>query len=80
MKKASVRDLRYRFRDVEELLRQGQPVEITKRRKVIARLVASPRPTSPRCPDFLARLKHLFGNKRMRVSGADLLSQERDRV
>ncbi len=39
MTKASVRDLRYRFHEVEDLLRQGQEIQITKRRRVIARLV-----------------------------------------
>ena len=39
MKKASVRDLRYRFREVEDLLREGQEIQITKRKRVIARLL-----------------------------------------
>jgi hypothetical protein len=36
MKTASLRDLRYRFKKVEHLLRQGEEVQITKRRHVIA--------------------------------------------
>ncbi len=39
MKKATVRDLRYRFREVENLLREGEEIEITKRKRVIARLL-----------------------------------------
>ena len=42
MKKASVRDLRYEFKKIERLLHQGEEVQITKRRRVIARLLAQP--------------------------------------
>ena len=45
MKNASVRDLRYGFKKIERLLRQGEEVQITKRRRVIARLV--PESTRP---------------------------------
>ena len=79
MKTASVRDLRYRFPEVEALLREGEEVQITKRKRVIAKLVP-PRAAAPaRRPDFLARLKKLYKGKRMKVSGAELLSRERDR-
>ena len=39
MTKASVRDLRYEFKKIERLLLQGEEIQITKRRRVIARLV-----------------------------------------
>ncbi len=39
MRKATVRDLRYRFREVENLLREGEEIQITKRKRVIARLM-----------------------------------------
>jgi len=39
MRKASVHDLRYGFRKIERLLYQGEEIQITKRRHVIARLV-----------------------------------------
>ena len=35
MKKASVRDLRYRFTEIERALNQGHAVEITKRKRLI---------------------------------------------
>jgi antitoxin (DNA-binding transcriptional repressor) of toxin-antitoxin stability system len=78
MKKASVRDLRYRFNLVEHLLREGEEIEITKRKRVIARLVpASPR--KPVRPDFAARLRRLYKGKVLEVSGAELLARERSR-
>jgi antitoxin (DNA-binding transcriptional repressor) of toxin-antitoxin stability system len=78
MKQASVRDLRYRFADVEDLLREGQEIQITKRRRVIARLVPGGAVALAR-PDFLARLKQVYGRKVLKISGADLLTQERER-
>jgi antitoxin (DNA-binding transcriptional repressor) of toxin-antitoxin stability system len=78
MRKASVRDLRYRFSEVERLLERGEEIEITKRKQVIARLLPV-RPAPGRCPDFLARLRGIYGDKTLDVSGAQLLAQERDR-
>src|SRR6266700_8135291 len=39
MKKASVRELRYDFAKIERMLRHGEEIQITKRRRVIARLI-----------------------------------------
>ncbi|PYU78594.1 MAG: hypothetical protein DMG50_26850 [Acidobacteria bacterium] len=79
MKKASVRDLRYRFSAVEDLLRDGEEIQITKRKRVIARLLP-PDPVAPAAfPDFLARQKKAFGKKRLKVSGAEQLAAERER-
>jgi len=77
--KASVRDLRYRFSKIEELLAEGQEIEITKRKRIIARLVPPLAPARSKRPDFLARLKKIYGKKILTVSGAELLSTERDR-
>jgi antitoxin (DNA-binding transcriptional repressor) of toxin-antitoxin stability system len=77
--KASVRDLRYRFSKIEDLLSNGQEIEITKRKRVIARLVPPTAPARSRRPDFLGRLKKIYGKKTLAISGADLLATERDR-
>lgn len=79
MRKASVRDLRYRFSEVEELLREGEEVQITKRKKVIARLVPAKTPVPSRRPDFLGRLHKIYRGKRMKVTGAELVARERGR-
>jgi antitoxin (DNA-binding transcriptional repressor) of toxin-antitoxin stability system len=78
MKRASVRDLRYNFAEVEDLLRQGQEIQITKRRRVIAKLVPATSRASSR-PDFMGRLRKLYGTKVLKTSGADLLGEERSR-
>ena len=78
MKTASVRDLRYRFPEVETLLREGEEIEITKHRRVIAHLVPVVKRSTPRRrPDFLARLRKIYGDKVLKVTGAELLARER---
>jgi len=79
MKKASVRDLRYGFKKIERLLHQGEEVQITKRRRVIARLVPENVRAAAQMPDFLERLRSIYGDKMLRVSGADLIAQDRSR-
>ena len=78
MKQATVRDLRYNFPRVERLLAEGEAVEITKRRRVVARLVPVEKPTPPAMPDFAARIAKIFGKKILRVSGAELVRWESD--
>jgi antitoxin (DNA-binding transcriptional repressor) of toxin-antitoxin stability system len=79
MKKASVRDLRYEFKKIERLLHQGEEVQITKRRRVIARLIPENVRLTVQMPDFLERLRSIYGDKMLPVSGAELISQDRDR-
>jgi antitoxin (DNA-binding transcriptional repressor) of toxin-antitoxin stability system len=77
MKTVSVRDLRYDFPKFEEILRAGEEIQITKRKRPIARL--TPEPVSrPPLPDFLGRMKEIFGDKVLKVSGAEIISQDRD--
>jgi antitoxin (DNA-binding transcriptional repressor) of toxin-antitoxin stability system len=77
MRSVSVRDLRYDFKSVERLLRAGEEVRVTKRRKVIARLVPEPGP-KVEMPDFMARMRAQFGSKVLAVTGAEIVSMDRD--
>ena len=79
MRQASVRDLRYEFKKIERLLHQGEEIQITKRRRVIARLVPESDRACPAVPDFLGRLRAIYGEKLLAVSGADLVAQDRNR-
>ncbi|PYP91368.1 MAG: hypothetical protein DMG65_07805 [Candidatus Angelobacter sp. Gp1-AA117] len=79
MKKASVRDLRYDFTKIERLLQQGEEIQITKRRRIIARLVPEKVAAPKEMPDFLARLRAIPGNKALKISGAELIRKDRDR-
>jgi len=77
MKEVSVRDLRYDFKKVEQLLRRGEELRVTKRRKVIARLVPEIPEKKP-MPDFLGRMRAQFGDLYLPVTGAEIVSQDRD--
>jgi antitoxin (DNA-binding transcriptional repressor) of toxin-antitoxin stability system len=79
MKKASVRDLRFGFKKIERLLRQGEEIQITKRRRVIARLVPENPHSAAQMPDFLERLRAIYGDKMLETSGAELIAQDRNR-
>jgi antitoxin (DNA-binding transcriptional repressor) of toxin-antitoxin stability system len=79
MRKANVRDLRYRFPEVEAMLREGEEIQITKRKRVIAWLVPNHAGPPVRRPDFLGRLKKIYGSKTLKVAGSDLLARERER-
>ncbi len=79
MKTASIRDLRYNFRNIEHLLREGEEVQITKRRRVIARLVPEKPAERPPLPDFMGRMRAIYGDRVLEVSGAELIRQDRDR-
>ena len=79
MRKASVRDLRYAFKKIERLLHQGEEIQITKRRRVIARLVPESEQSAAEVPDFLGRSRAIYGDKVLAVSGAELVSEDRKR-
>jgi antitoxin (DNA-binding transcriptional repressor) of toxin-antitoxin stability system len=67
MKHATVRDLRYRFSEIELHLRRGEEIEIRKRKKVLGRLIPVPQRTSA-YPDFGARARKIFGDKVLPVN------------
>jgi antitoxin (DNA-binding transcriptional repressor) of toxin-antitoxin stability system len=79
MTKASVRDLRYQFRKVENLLRQGEEIQITKRKRIIARLIPEKQSLKVKVPDFAARLKKIYGVRTLKISGAELIARDRER-
>jgi antitoxin (DNA-binding transcriptional repressor) of toxin-antitoxin stability system len=60
-------------------LLQGEEIQVTKRRRVIARLVPERAEGAKKMPDFAARMCSIFGDKVLAESGADLISAERDR-
>jgi antitoxin (DNA-binding transcriptional repressor) of toxin-antitoxin stability system len=79
MARATLRDLRYNFPAVENLLAGGDEVQITRRKRVVARLLPPENRAAVKRPDFLARLRKIYGHKRLSVSGAKLLAAERSR-
>ena len=69
MKTATVRDLRYNFPQVEAWLSGGEEVELTKRGRVVGRIVPGPAKSKKlKMPDFAARAKATCGGRKIDVS------------
>jgi len=63
MKTASIRDIRQDFGRVLSWIEDGEQVEITKRRRVVARLVpVKKKPRTLNWPDLEARRRKTFPN------------------
>jgi antitoxin (DNA-binding transcriptional repressor) of toxin-antitoxin stability system len=79
MKTASLSDLRRGFKKIESLLHQGEEIRITKYGRIIARLIPDGTEATTETPDFLARLRTIYGDKTLAVTGAELVSSDRSR-
>lgn len=66
MTKATVRDLRYEFPAVLSRLEHGDTIAITKRGKVVARLMPPLPLKKPKGirPDFLGRIREIYGKRK----------------
>lgn len=62
MKTTTVRDMQHRLSAILSEVERGEEIVITRRGKVVARLVPPPRPMEPnlRWPDSLARMRSIF--------------------
>jgi len=64
MKTATIRDLRYNFPQVEAWLSGGEEIELTKRGRVVGRIVPGARKVSKRrVPDFASRARKICGDR-----------------
>jgi antitoxin (DNA-binding transcriptional repressor) of toxin-antitoxin stability system len=78
MRTATVRQLRHDFGSVLNWVEEGEAVGISKRGILVALLSPPPAPKRPKArkrPDFLARLKRIYGDK---VVHGDVIVEERD--
>lgn len=64
MRTATIADLRNHFPRVFRWIEDGEEVELTKRGRVVARLVPAPQTQPPKfkVPDFAAMRKEVFGD------------------
>jgi len=80
LKTATVRQIRNKFPEVLRMLRDGGSVAITSRRKVVATL--TPPPPVARAErgwgDLADRRRALLARPVARISGADLLTADRE--
>jgi antitoxin (DNA-binding transcriptional repressor) of toxin-antitoxin stability system len=76
MAKATVRQLRYHFREIEARLNKGEEIELYKRKKMIGRILPA-RPKKEDYPDFAALRRRIFGKKKSKITGTQLVSEQR---
>ena len=81
MKTATVREIRNHFPSVLRLIKNGETVAITSRRTVVANLVPPSRAPLRRRAwnDLDERIKRLASQPTLKTSGADILTEDRDR-
>ncbi len=78
MKTASIRELKHDTTTVLNWVEAGERVEIQKRGKPVAILSRpEPKPAASKRPDFMARLKSIYGHQVLAVTATDLLAEER---
>lgn len=75
----SVRELQQNLKRVMARVERGETVEVTRRRRPVARLapVKSTGPTAP-WPDLKARRRAVFGDRVIAPGGSDVVIEGRD--
>jgi prevent-host-death family protein len=78
MKSVSVRELQQNIKRVMDLVERGQVVEVTRRRRVVARLSPA-RPTSKRIrwPDLERRARAVFGHNVIEPAPSEQVALDR---
>ena len=76
----SMRELQQNLKKVIQRVERGETLELTKRRRVVARLVPATeaRPVPP-WPDLEARARAIFGDRMLKPAGSTLLLRARGR-
>lgn len=81
MKTATIRQVRHDFSAVLAWVAQGEEVTVLNRTRPVARILP-PRPEVPakvKMPDFVARAKAIFGDKRTNFTNIVLQEREQSR-
>jgi prevent-host-death family protein len=75
----SVRELQQNLKRVMARVERGETIEVTRRRKLVARLapVKSSGPTAP-WPDLTARRRAVFGDRLVAPGGSEIVIEGRD--
>lgn len=82
MKKASVREIQHHFSDVLRHIEEGEEVYITKRNKIVAKIVPqSDTQNGPaEYPDFVGRAKNICGDSRRKALSDTIIEERKERA
>lgn len=77
MGRTTIRELKHQTSAVLERVAAGEIVEVWRRKEIVA--ILSPPATAEQIekPDFTARRRATFGDRKMKTTGTDLISGER---
>ena len=78
MKKASIRELRCGSKGSDGCS-STQEVSVTKGRRAVAKLIPATRQARAKMPDFMKRLRSIYGKKLMPTTGAEIVAEDRNR-
>lgn len=79
MTTATIRDLRYRFPELEARLRRGETIQVFKRKSPVCTLVPAAKSSEAAWPDFAAIRRAIWGKKKFKGSGTQWIREDRDR-
>jgi antitoxin (DNA-binding transcriptional repressor) of toxin-antitoxin stability system len=77
MKTATIRELRHDTTTVLSWVAHGESVEVRRHGKPVAVLSQRPRKSSVVRPDFLARIRGIYGNRVLSTPATELVSEAR---
>jgi antitoxin (DNA-binding transcriptional repressor) of toxin-antitoxin stability system len=77
VKVTTIRELKHETTTVLSWVAAGETVEVRRRNEPVAVLSPPPRQRRARRPDFQARLREIYGKKKLRTTGTDLVSGSR---
>jgi antitoxin (DNA-binding transcriptional repressor) of toxin-antitoxin stability system len=77
MKHATIREIKHETSRVMSMVESGQSVEIRRRSKPIAILSPVVSQQAPAMPDFMARLRDIYGDQVLETTHTDLISEAR---
>lgn len=77
MKQASIREIKHETSRVLGMVEAGQTVEICRRRKPVAILSPPIKDKAVEMPDFVARLRRIYGDRVLETTGTELVDEAR---
>jgi antitoxin (DNA-binding transcriptional repressor) of toxin-antitoxin stability system len=77
MKQASIREIKHETSRVLGMVEAGQTVELRRRRKPVAILSPPMKDKAVEMPDFVARLRRIYGDRILETTGTELVNEAR---
>jgi antitoxin (DNA-binding transcriptional repressor) of toxin-antitoxin stability system len=77
MKQASIREIKHETSRVLGMVEAGHTVELRRRRKPVAILSPPMKDKAVEMPDFVARLRRIYGDRILETTGTELVDEAR---